>query len=248
MPKPVISLVRAVPEPAVVRIAGEPADVEFDLARTALIVIDMQNDFGHPDGWFGSRGIASDQVRALCPAINGLTAALRGASVPVVWLNWGLDPDLADMPQAILDRGGAFGHAPTYGDPSPSGRGRILVKGEWGAKLLDTLEQDPADIEVHKNRLGGFFHSRLDAVLRKRDVTTLLFAGVNTDRCVFSTLQDAGFLGYDCVLLSDATATCSSTTTRDAVTEVITLLHGVAVSTGDLLPAVSALASRQDSL
>jgi nicotinamidase-related amidase len=57
--------------------------------------------------------------------------------------------------------------------------------------------------------MSSFWDTPLDSILRNVGVTTLLFAGVNADQCVFCTLQDANFLGYDCVLVSDCSATTS---------------------------------------
>ena len=117
----------------------------------------------------------------------------------------------------------------TYGDPSPSGRGRILVRDEWGAATIDDLTVDPSDLLVHKHRLSSFWDNELDSILRQRGITTLLFSGINTDRCVFTSLQDANFLGYDCVLIEDACATTSPDFVRDAVLYLVGLTHGVVV-------------------
>jgi nicotinamidase-related amidase len=65
------------------------------------------------------------------------------------------------------------------------------------------------DLFVDKYRMTGFVDTELDSVLRNLDVSTLLFAGVNLDRCVYATLMDAAALGYDCILLEDCCATTS---------------------------------------
>lgn len=233
-----ISFVRPLPPSMQVTFPALPLPVELDLARSALIVIDMQNDFAHPRGWFGARGVPTAQATDLVPQINILTAALRRVGAPVVWLNWGVRPDLAEMPYGILERAGHHCGDLTYGDAAPSGNGRILVDGEWGAQPLEDLELAPSDLVVSKSRLSGFAHTTLDAILRKRDVTTLLFAGVNTDRCVFATLQDGGFLGYDCVLLSDVTATSSDEPTTIVIYKLVMRLHGVVATSADLLSAL----------
>jgi ureidoacrylate peracid hydrolase len=234
-----ISFVRPLPPALRLAVEAQPHSIELDLARTALVVVDMQNDFAHPEGWFGARGVATEPASELVPKINALTSVLRPKGVPVIWLNWGVRSDLAEMPEAILARGGQNTGAPTYGDPSPSGHGRILVEGEWGARVIDDLVIAPTDINVSKARLSGFAHNALDAILRKRDITTLLFAGVNTDRCVFATLQDAGFLGYDCVLLSDATATSSDQTTTGVIHDLVIRLHGAVATSADFVSALT---------
>src|SRR5262249_21198671 len=70
-----------------------PQSVLLDLSRTALIVIDMQNDFCAPDGWMASLGADVAPARALAGPINRATAAMRANNVPVIWLNWGVRPD-----------------------------------------------------------------------------------------------------------------------------------------------------------
>src|SRR5712692_5167283 len=195
-----LSFVRSRKTQRIVSIPATPEAVEFDLGTTALLIVDMQNDFLHPDGWFAARGIDAAPVAAVVPAVDRLAAALRHAGIPVIWLNWGVRPDRANLPAAFVAKARSAGGS-TYAEPSPSGRGRILVRDEWGAAIIDELTVDASDLLVHKHRLSGFWDNELDSLLRERGITTQLFAGINTDRCVFSTLQDANFLGYDCVLV-----------------------------------------------
>jgi nicotinamidase-related amidase len=74
---------------------------------------------------------------------------------------------------------------------------------------VDELQPQPEDIQVDKFRMSGFWDTPLDSILRNLGLTTLFFGGVNADQCVMATLQDANFLGYDCILLEDCTATTS---------------------------------------
>jgi len=240
-PSPV-SFVRPRRAERIVSLAATPQPVELDLAATALLVIDMQNDFLHPDGWSARRGMDTRPVRAVIPAIERLTADVRRADVPVIWVNWGVRPDHANISRSFVERARGV-HGPSYGDPAPSGRGRILVRDEWGAATIDELTVGAHDLLVHKHRLSSFWDNELDSILRHRGVTTLLFGGINTDRCVFTSLQDANFLGYDCVLLEDACATTSPDFVRDAVLYLVRLTHGV-VATTDALRAVLAGADR----
>ena len=75
--------------------------------------------------------------------------------------------------------------------------------------MVDELIPEAIDIQVDKYRMSGFWDTPLDSILRNLGKTTLLFGGVNADQCVMATLQDANFLGYDCILLRDCTATTS---------------------------------------
>ena len=226
-----VSFVRPRRPQRIAMLAATPHPVELDLGATALLVIDMQNDFLHAKGWSASRGMDTAPVRAVIPAIESLTTVARRADVPVIWVNWGVRPDHANISSSFV--GHARGSSDmTYGDPSPSGRGRILVRDEWGAATIDELTVAPADLLVHKHRLSSFWDNELDSILRQRGITTLLFAGINTDRCVFTSLQDANFLGYDCVLIEDACATTSPDFVRDAVLYLVRRTHGVVSSIG----------------
>jgi nicotinamidase-related amidase len=138
-----------------------------------LLVVDMQNDFCHPNGWFAAKGIDASPIAAVVPAIERMTSVMRAVGVPVLWLNWGVRPDRANLPRLTLAKGRAGGK-PTYGDHSPSGRGRILVRDDWGAAIIDDLTVDTSDIVVHKHRISGFWDNVLDSVLRQRGITTLL--------------------------------------------------------------------------
>lgn len=233
-----ISFIRPVPAPAPARFSAEPDAVEVDAARSALLIVDMQNDFLHRDGWFPLSGIDPSPLHAVIPAIATLADTARRCGMPVVWVNWGVRGDRANLPASFVERARDAGSRPTYADSSPTGNGRILVHGEWGANVIDGLSVDPADIVVSKHRPSGFPDTELDSVLRMRDLTTLFFAGVNTDRCVLATLIDACARGYDCVLVDDACATTSPPHVTDAVSHIVRLLYGVTANSSDICAAL----------
>lgn len=228
---PGVSFVRRPVRQRIVSVAADGVPVEIDLNTTALIVVDMQNDFCHPEGWFAGKGTDITPITAVIPRINVLADVVRTRALPVIWLNWGVRADRANLPPIFVEKGGHNG-SPTYCDPAPSGRGRILVRDDWGAATMDAMSVTAGDLIVHKHRLSGFWDNELDSILRLRGVTTLIFAGINIDRCVFSTLQDATFLGYDCMLVDDCCATVSPDYVRDAILFLVRQLHGV-VTTSD---------------
>lgn len=209
------SLVRPQRTPLPCRAAALPKDVEIDLARTAILVVDMQNDFCHPDGWLASIGVDVTPARAPIGPLTAVLPRLRSAGVPVVWLNWGNRPDLMNISPGLLHVYKPDGTGCGLGDALPCGA-RVLEAGSWSAALVDELVPDPQDLFVDKYRMSGFWDTPLDAILRNLDITTLLFAGVNVDQCVLCTLQDANFLGYDCLLLEDCCATTSPAFCVDA--------------------------------
>jgi nicotinamidase-related amidase len=199
----------ALPRPIVIKTGSK--DVRIDLARTAMIVVDMQNDFCHPDGWLGHIGVDVAPARVPIRPLSRLLPALRGAGVPVVWVNWGNRPDRLNVSPALLHVYKPEGIGVGLGDPLPISGAKVLEQGSWSAAVVDELEVAPEDIAVSKFRMSGFWDTPLDSILRNLGVTTLLFAGVNVDQCVLCTLQDANFRGYDCLLVED----CSATTSPD---------------------------------
>lgn len=197
----------AVPQPVTIDAATKL--VTFDLARTAIIVVDMQNDFCHPDGWLAHIGVDVTPARAPIAPLQRLLPVLRGLDVPVIWLNWGNRPDRLNLSPALLHVYKPSGTGIGLGDRLPGSGARVLERGSWSASIVEELTVEATDIHVAKYRMSGFQDTELDSILRNLNVTTLLFAGVNADQCVLCTLQDANFHGYDCMLLRDCAATTS---------------------------------------
>lgn len=236
-----LSLVRTAPRPVPVRLALQPQPLTFDLSRSALVVVDMQNDFCHPRGWFGQKGIRVAPMRKPIPVLLRLLPAWRAAGGGVLWLNWGVRADVANLPPTVLFKGKRTADGVGYAERSPDDHGRALVPGDWGAQVIDELAVDPRDLTVFKHRLSGFADNELDGVLRQQGITTLLWAGINTDRCVFSSLQDAGFLGFDNLLLADACSTPSPAYVTRAIHFIVQQLHGFVVPSAALLAALPTL-------
>ena len=196
---------------------ARPQRLTLDIGRTAMVVVDMQNDFCAPGGWLDSLGADFSPNRAPIKPLTKLIPALRRAGMPIIWLNWGNRADLMNSNPTVLHAGNPSGDGVGYGDTPSGGRSPVLRKGSWGARICDDLKTARGDIHVDKYRLSGFWDNELDSILRNLDVKTLLFAGVNSDRCVLATMQDAGFLGYDCILIDD----CSATTSPDYVVRAV---------------------------
>jgi nicotinamidase-related amidase len=204
-----VDLRRSLRPPRPLSIPATPQRLTLDMARTAMLVIDMQNDFCHPEGWLGHIGVDVTPARAPIPALAALLPALRRQEVPVVWLNWGNRPDRLNLSPSLLHVYKPAGTGTGLGDPLPRSGAAVLEQDSWSAAVVDELPQLLSDIRVSKYRMSGFWDTELDSILRNLGVTTLLFAGVNLDQCVLCTLQDANFLGYDCVLLEDCSGTTS---------------------------------------
>ena len=213
---------------------AQPQQVTIDLARTAVIVIDLQNDFCHPDGWLAGIGVDITGAQAPIPVVADLLPHLRAHDVPVVWVNWGNRPDQANLPPGVRHVYDAAGEGNGIGSTtSPSGS-PVLQAGAWAATIVDELVVEPGDIMVDKYRMSGFVDTPLDSILRNLRVDTLLFCGVNADQCVLNTLTDAANLGYDVILIEDAVGTTSPPYCLDATLYNIRQCYGFTTTSHSL--------------
>ncbi|MGW4073663.1 cysteine hydrolase family protein [Streptomyces asiaticus] len=235
-----IRLARPARPPRPVTVDALPQAVTFDLAATALVVVDMQNDFCHPDGWLASIGVDITPARAPIPVIATLLPRLRTAGIPVIWLNWGSRPDRANLPPGVLHVYDPDGSGSGIGAPLASGAGRVLEQGSPSAAVVAGLEPTHDDLHIAKYRMSGFPDTELDSVLRNLRIDTLLFAGVNADQCVLATLMDAAGLGYDVLLLENATATTSPAYCMDATLYNVRQCFGFTLTTHALSQGLAA--------
>ena len=217
---------------------AKPKPIEVDIARSALLIIDMQNDFLSAEGWFAtSRNVDVSCLSNVVGQINALSGAFRKFGAPVIHVNWAVRPDVANLPANVLDKGSDCGARPGYGDQIS--KGQVLVDGDWGTQSVAAIDVDSRDIAVGKTRLTGFRDNELDSILRRLGVTTLFFSGVNLDRCVFATLADGCFNGFDAVLVEDASTTVSPVHVTEAILYLIRLLYGFTAESNDILAAFS---------
>lgn len=230
-----------------VTIEAEPQRLTLDLDRTAILVIDMQNDFCTEGGWLDSIGVDISPLRGPVGPLNRLLPALRKPGVPVIWVNWGNRFDRMNLPPSVLHVYNPDGDGTGIGDPLPGNGSRVLEKGSWGAALVDGLQPEPEDIHVDKYRMSGFWDTPLDSILRNLDIQTLLFTGVNLDQCVMHTLQDAVCLGYDAILLVDCCATSSPAFCTEAALYNIKQCYGFVANSASLLEALTVAAGEDET-
>jgi ureidoacrylate peracid hydrolase len=231
---------------SLVTVAAIPEPLTIDLIRTAILVIDMQNDFCAPGGGFERAGIDIGAVRSVIPFISTVLAAARRSGVQVVYVKMEHQPDLSDLgtpddPHRIKSQPFSVGQRVI----APDGReGRILVKDTWNTEIVTELAPRPGDLVISKNRYSAFYQTTLDAALKERGVKNLIFTGCTTSVCVESTLRDAMFRGYRCLLLSDCTAepigSGALRSNHEASLLVIEKLFGWISSSRDFLEAVNA--------
>lgn len=215
-----------------ISIDARPDSLTVEASQTAVVVVDMQNDFGAEGGMFDRAGIPISGIQAVVAPTARVLAAARAAGIQIVYLKMQFEPDLSnaggpDAPNFVIHR--RLG----VGDPiqAPDGsQGRVLIKDTWNTDVLPALAPQDGDIVVPKHRYSGFFETNLDAVLRSRGIRTLVFTGCTTSVCVDATLRDAFFRDYRCLLLEDCTAEPiggdRTPTNHDASVLVIATLFG----------------------
>jgi ureidoacrylate peracid hydrolase len=232
-------LTRPAATPRPIAVPAQPKRVAFDLTRSCMIVVDMQNDFCHPDGWLASIGVEIAPARAPIAPLRQLLPALRAVGVPIVWVNWGTRPDRANLPPSLRHVYDPTGTGAGLGDILPRTGAHVLQAGSWSAQVVDELVPDPGDLTVDKHRMSGFWDTPLDSILRNLGAATLLFGGVNLDQCVLHTLADANFLGYDTLLVEDCAATTNPDFCREATLLNVRQIFGFHFRSTDLIEALA---------
>jgi ureidoacrylate peracid hydrolase len=229
----------------VATVATQSGPLEIDLARTAVIVVDMQNDFGAPGGMFARAGIDISKIQRAVGPTERVLAAARGADVKVVYLKMGFQADLSDLgapdaPNRLVHNRLGVGDTVT----APNGEaGRVLIRDTWNTDILDELAPEPGDIIVYKHRFSGFFETELDDELEGLGVKHLVFTGCTTSVCVESTIRDAMFRDYRCLLVEDCTAEPIGDglprSNHDASALLLQLMFGWVTQSSDLIAALS---------
>ncbi len=166
----------------------------WDLSRTAILTIDLQNDFLHPDGAYGRAGQGSDAIKQLPARIAPLINALRQQGGSYVSAQFTLVPGRDGEP-LIAPHLKSLRPFLGKGDFSP---------GSFGHSLVDTLS--PADFTIEKVSYSAFYQTRLEYILRATGIEHLIVGGIVTNGGVASTLRDAHLRNIDTVMLTDGCA------------------------------------------
>ena len=170
----------------------EPATWSLVPGRTALLNIDLQNDFLDPDGWYGQQHIDISHMQRVVEPVKQIVAECRRRGVPVVWTRHGTHG---------VEDGGPFMEL------RPALREGGLRLGTWGFEILAELAPQAGDWFVEKNRLSAFFQTKLELVLRGLGAETVLITGVLTNQCVGATCKDALFRDFKPIVVEECTGT-----------------------------------------
>lgn len=195
----------------------------------ALMVIDVQNDFCHPEGAMAQRGVDTSGSPAIAEVTERLCSAFRAADRPVIFVRtehgpWTDSP--AWMQRLEESRLGGKEDVPP-----------ICAEGSWGSQFF-TLAPAPEDRVITKRRYSAFFGTDLETVLHARRVHSVAITGVATNVCVEATARDAFMRDYDTVVISEA---CGAYTLEEHNTSLrnINTYFGRVVSADELLPILA---------
>jgi nicotinamidase-related amidase len=195
-------------------------------ARTALVLVDLQNDFVHRDGAYGRAGQSAPAIAALPARLKPVADAMRRAGGWIVSTHFTLVPGRDGEP-FILPHLKKLRPFLGKGDFAP---------GSFGHDLVDELK--PTDLMIEKVAYSAFYMSRMEFVLRRAGIDTLLFAGIVTNGGVASTVRDAHVRDFRAMVLADGCAAFSD----DVHAATIASLASV-VEIGDCAGVIAALAA-----
>ena len=227
-----------------VQIEARPHPMGLSPSRAAVIVVDMQNDFGAVVWMFHRAGLDISGIQAAIVPTARVLEAARRARIPVVYLKMAFSADLSDIgPEGAPNRDRHLFVGVGQSTEAPDGtKSRVLIRDTWNTEIVSELRPALDDTVVYKHRFSGFFETELDTLLRSLGATDLIFTGCTTSVCVESTLRDAMFRDYRCLLLEDCTAEPIgdglTRSNHDASLLVIEALFGWVSNSADVIAAL----------
>ena len=174
------------------------AQVGKRAVNIALVVVDMQNGFVSPEGSYDKLGMNISYYRSIVPRIRELIEYCRNAGIPVFYTEAVREAsgiDLLTRVHILLPKSREERH-----------KVPICIRGTWDGNTIDDLKPTEQDHLIIKRRDSAFQDTELRMWLQSLGINTLIFCGVDTSICVETSLREAFNLGYDVMLISDATA------------------------------------------
>ena len=221
-----------------VNLKAEPEEIKLDTARTALIVVDMQNSFCKKGGMMDFFGKLDEDMTKRVIATNiKIIEACRSAGIKIVYLRMCYKADLSDA-------GGP--ESPNYWKEgllaamrkNPDLKGRFMIANTRDSEIIDELRPLPEETIINKSRYSGFVNTELDAVLKAGKIKHLVFIGLFTNVCVESTLRDAYFHEFFPVLVGDGCGNTGPDFTQAAAIWTISNVFGWVTTTAEVISAL----------
>ena len=189
-------------------VEARPGPLALDIQCSAVLVIDMQNDFAAKGGLFDGLGIDISMIQAAIAPTARVLRVAREQGMKIVYLKMGFRPDLSDagLPDSPNWRVHSRGRAGESVRAPDGAESRILIRDTWNTEIVDELHPQAGDSVLYKHRYSGFYQTSLDEVLKRMSAKYLVVTGCTTSVCVESTVRDAMFRDYSCLLLADCMA------------------------------------------
>ncbi len=195
----------------------------IDPQTTAVVVVDVQNDFCHSDSPLAKLGRDMTAAQDMLPNLLHLVDAARGAGATIIWVKT-IHTEYTDSPVAIEHRLRTRPNAEL-----------ICQEGSWGAELY-RVEPEAGEPVVVKHRYSAFVDTDMELILRSRGIKTLIMTGVATNVCVESTARDAYMRDYYVVFVDDCSA-CHDPAKHAATLVNMADHFGVVVNSADIMAA-----------
>ena len=196
--------------------------ISLDPASTALVIVDMQNDFCHPEGYYARVGRDVLPLNAAAAPIAKLLERARDCGTTIVFTRLVHDESRGAMEERHVLRPRRW-----------TASGKRLLPGTWGAEVIDELAPRPGELVIDKAGYSGFDDTALEGELRSRGIRTVLLTGVVTYACVLATAFSAFDRGFDVLVASDAVGSWNETLGRDTH-QIVDLLMGHAVPSDEI--------------
>ena len=181
-----------------IEIIAEPEAITIEMAKTAVVIIDMQRDFLEPGGFGESLGNDVSLLSAAIAPCKALLSAARQHEILVIHTREGHLPDMSDAHKAKVERGDP---SVRIGEMGPMGR--ILIRGEPGQDIIHELYPQLGEPVIDKPGKGAFYATALQAILESNAIENLIICGVTTEVCVHTTVREANDRGYRCIVPGD---------------------------------------------
>jgi ureidoacrylate peracid hydrolase len=194
------------PDSNPILLSAKPQSIAVDPTKTAIIVVDMQNDFGSRGGMFDRAGVDISVIQKVIDPIAKVLATARKAGMKIIYLKFAFKEDLSDVGNEEFR---VQHHLARVGDTvnAPNGtKSRILVRNTWNTDIVSELKPQTGDLVLYKTRYSGFYETELDSLLKQLGKKNLIIIGCTTSTCVESTVRDAMFRNYSSIVLEDCTA------------------------------------------
>ncbi len=181
-------------------VPAKPYEFAFPVAKTALLVIDMQRDFLLDGGYGHIQGGSLEAVQASIAPTKRLLDTCRRAGLAIFHTREGHKPDLSDCPSSkLLRQAAAPGneqHKKIIGDVGDMGR--LLIRGEYGHDIVDDLQPLPGEVVIDKPGKGAFWNTMLLHKLKAKAISHLIVCGVTSECCFATTIREANDRGFEC--------------------------------------------------